>query len=110
MANETVLVGCRLPHGIRLHHPLDPSVTVLIRGLNQSEIIGAQHVTTRVNAEFWDAWKATHEGKFAPLVSGGIFEAGDEREVKAIMRDLEKVKTGFEAMPQTHGEIKKVED
>lgn len=106
MAGKTVTIGCRLPHGLIIHHPKDPSKKVELAGMNKAVIIGADHVTTPVDEEFWGAWKAEHKD-FAPLVSGAIFEAKSEVEAKAIAKELKGEKTGFEAMPSDEAALSK---
>lgn len=116
MANETVLIGCRLPHGLTLtiREPItkegQPGAViskVTIKGVNSSKIIGATHVTTPVDAEFWASWKKTFP-KFKALKNGAIFEAKtvDQADYKAKELEKSKVKTGFEKMSQTDMSVK----
>lgn len=95
-----VAIGCKLPNGIVLFHPLDRNVAVEIAGLNKSRIIGATHMTTPVDAEFWADWKAAHTD-FQPLLSNAIFEAASEREANDKAKELVNVKTGFEPLNKT---------
>lgn len=99
MAAKTVLIGCKLPHGLILDHPLDVSKKVELAGLNKAIIIGADCATTPVDGEFWETWKTVHKDHPA-LKSGAIFEARTTEEVKAKSKELKAEKTGFEAMPQ----------
>ena len=99
MAAKTVLIGCKLPHGLILDHPLDVSKKVELAGLNKAIIIGADCATTPVDGEFWETWKTVHKDHPA-LKSGAIFEARTTEEVKAKAKELKEEKTGFEAMPQ----------
>jgi hypothetical protein len=103
---KVVLIGCRLPQGLILHHPLKPDVKVTLAGLYTSKIIGATYVTTEVDAEFWETWKIVHEGKFQPLDSGAIFEASSEDAAKRIAKELTKEKTGFEPLKQDAAGVK----
>ena len=96
---KTVLIGCKLPHGLILDHPLDVSKKVELAGLNKAIIIGADCATTPVDGEFWETWKTVHKGHPA-IKSGAIFEARTTEEVKAKAKELKEEKTGFEAMPQ----------
>ncbi len=104
MATKSIVyVGCRLPHGIILDHPLDASKKCTLQGLNKSTIIGATYKTNEVDAEFWDAWAAVNK-EFKPLKSGAIFVAKSDADLKDIGKDLVKEKTGFEPMqPKSHG-------
>ena len=99
MAAKTVLIGCKLPHGLILDHPLDVSKKVELAGLNKAIIIGADCATTPVDGEFWETWKTVHKDHPA-IKSGAIFEARTTEEVKAKAKELKEEKTGFEAMPQ----------
>jgi hypothetical protein len=94
---STVIIGCRLPHGLVISHPLAKGVTATIAGMNKARIIGADHVTTEIDADIWAAWKLTHED-FAPLKSGAIFEARSQSEAASKAKEVRKEKTGFESM------------
>ena len=96
---KTVLIGCKLPHGLILDHPLDVSKKVELAGLNKAIIIGADCATTPVDGEFWETWKTVHKD-FPALKSGAIFEAKDAASAKAKAKELKDEKTGFEPMPQ----------
>ena len=98
MARDVVIVGCKLPHGLVLHHPMKPSEKVSLNGMNKAIIIGATHVTTEVDAEFWQTWKSVHEGKFPPLDSGAIFEARSTVEAASKAKERANEKTGFERL------------
>lgn len=104
---KTVIIGCRLPHGIVLDHPLDPANTVELAGLNKIRIIGAEHMTTEVDADFWEQWKTVHKD-FPALKSGAIFEAKTAADADAKAKELTAKKggsaTGFEpAKPDADG-------
>jgi len=94
---KTIIIGCKLPHGIILHHPLDPSKIVELNGKNKVTIIGAEHATTDVDAEFWEHWSSVH-AEFPALKSGAIFVAKSAADAEAIAREFEDRKTGFEPM------------
>ena len=96
---KTVLIGCKLPHGLILDHPLDVSKKVELAGLNKAIIIGADCATTPVDGEFWETWKTVHKDHPA-IKSGAIFEARTTEEVKAKAKELKEEKTGFEPMSQ----------
>jgi hypothetical protein len=98
---KTVTIGCKLPNGIVLEIG---EQQVEIDGLNKSVIIGATHVTTVVDADFWAAWKAKN-ATFSALKSGAIFEASNANEAAAIVKDTGK--TGLEPMPQKTKDIEK---
>ena len=95
MAN--VLIGCWLPHGIVLRHPLKQGVTATLLGLNSSKIIGATFITTEVDSEFWAAWKLANPA-FSPYTSNAIFEAKSESHAAGMAKEFKDEKTGFEKL------------
>lgn len=95
-----VVIGCKLPNGIVLEHPLDPSNTVELKGLNRVAIIGADHATTQVDDDFWGAWEAVHK-EFPALKSGAIFVAKSANDAAAIAKEFKGRKTGLEKMSKT---------
>jgi len=103
-----IIVGCRLPHGIILNHPLNPEDTVELNGLNKVVIVGADHATTEVDEDFWGIWKTAHKD-FQPLKSGAIFEAKNVAEAKGKGKELKAEKTGFEKVEQTAMGVKKAD-
>ena len=99
VGGTSVTIGCKLPHGIVLDHPLDPSKKVELRGKNRSLIIGAEYGTTEVDGEFWETWKTVH-AEFPALRSGAIFEAANASDLAAVAAELKDEATGFEPMSQ----------
>jgi hypothetical protein len=97
MANITV--GCKLPNGLVLEHPKNPDKTVILNGVNKAVISGIDYATTEVDEEFWNAWKESND-KFPALVSGAIFAAKGEANVKAVAKELKDEKTNLEPMRQ----------
>ena len=106
MAKETVLIGCRLPNGLVLHHPKNRNLTVKLAGTYEAKtesglyLPSKMYSTTAVDAEFWAEWKAAYEG-FGPLKTRAVFEAHSEQEAQSKAKNAEKVKTGFEPMSKT---------
>jgi hypothetical protein len=103
-----IIIGCRLPNGLTLTHPISKE-KVTLDGLYKAKIVGSTHVSTEVDADFWEAWKASMGKDYAPLKSGAIFEARNETEAIAKAKDLRKEKTGLEPMAQDAGGVKKAE-
>lgn len=100
---KTVLIGCKLPHGLIITSPLNPNHKVKILGLRDSKIIGATFIVTPVDEEFWEIWKSSYMD-FQPLKSGAIFEARTQDEADGKGKDLTTVKTGLERLsPTAHG-------
>jgi hypothetical protein len=94
-SGSKMIIGCRLPNGIVLEHPKDPRQKVTLNGVNKSLIKGSTYGITRVDRDFWAAWRKEH-GEFPALKMGSIFEAGSEGDAKAVARDLPP--TGLEPM------------
>ena len=97
MAAKIVVVGCKLPHGITIEHPMDPSKTVELKGKNKALIIGADYGTTEVDGDFFEQWAAVNK-EFPGVKSGAIFVAKNATEAAAIAAEFKDRKTGFEAM------------
>ena len=102
---KTVLIGCKLPHGLILDHPLDPDKKVALNGKNKALIIGADYGTTEVDGEFWETWKTVH-AEFPALRSGAIFEAANASDLAAVAAELKDEATGFEPMAQNAQGVK----
>jgi hypothetical protein len=108
-AKKIVLVGCKLPHGLRMELvDKDGKLQVkYLRGLNATLWHKGKResfVTTEIDADFWDGWKKAIGDKFKPLTSGAVFAANDPRSIQAKGNELEKVRTGFEPLdPTAHG-------
>ena len=100
---KIVVVGCKLPHGITIEHPMDPTKTVELKGNNKSLIVGAEYATTEVDADFFEQWAAVNK-EFPAVKSGAIFVAKSSADVAAMAAEFKDRKTGFEAMdPKSHG-------
>ena len=101
MAKETVLIGCRLPNGLVLHHPKNRNITVKLVGTYATKTDSGLFIppqpftTTQVDAEFWAEWKAAYVG-FPPLKTRAVFEARSDQEANAKAKNTPK--TGFEPM------------
>jgi hypothetical protein len=113
----TVIIGCKLPHGIFLH--LDSREEVvglkggietkfvreegserLINGANTSRLVGGFGLTT-LEKDWWDAWIAQNTNKrgkitFKPYATGMIFAVNSQSEAIAESRQREGLRTGFE--------------
>lgn len=106
MARETILIGCRLPNGMVLHHPQNRELTVKIAGTSSAPTESGLYLppkmfaTTEVDAEFWEAWKAAYVG-FPPLKNRAIFEARNDQEASAKAKEVKSEKTGFEQLSKT---------
>lgn len=100
---KIVVVGCKLPHGVILEHPMDRTNKVELSGKNKSLIVGADYASTEVDADFWEQWSAVNK-EFPALKSGAIFVAKSAADAAVVARETLDRKTGFEAMdPKSHG-------
>jgi hypothetical protein len=95
---DSMFVGCKLPHGLILDDPFNPAVKIVLNGRNKARIIGGQYGVTQVDDEAFNAWLSMNPG-YQPVVSGAIFHAKNENDLVAKARELERVETGFEPMP-----------
>ena len=102
-----IVIGCRLPNGLTLTHPITKD-KVTLAGLHSAKMIGSTHVSTEVDQDFWDVWKAAYKD-YAPLKSGSIFEARNETEALAKSKELRKETTGFEPIKQDAAVVKKLD-
>lgn len=93
--NQTVIIGCRLPHGITLQGIDGP---VVLNGENTALIPGAPGLT-HVDQAQAAYLSATYED-YAPFKSNAIFvsESAKVADAVAIARELTDEKTGFEGI------------
>lgn len=105
MPKETILIGSRLPFGLKIE-AVDSNGqlrTAEIRGLNSSRIVGATHVTTEVPRDLAEAWASKHPD-FPAIRSGAIFVAESERDAQAVAKEVQSQTTGLEPLvPGTGG-------
>lgn len=107
MAN-TIVIGCRLPHGLVLSVPGAQDVT--LNGANKSPafqydgaviVLNPEHYgSTEVDKSFWDTWLSLNP-EFPAVKSGALFVANSQRDADAKNRELLAEKTGFEAMAKS---------
>lgn len=117
-ASDVVVIGCRLPNGIKLRHPKNAKLEVELNGQNKDPafrrapfivLTADSFGTTEVDKKFWDEWLAANKN-FPPLKNSGIFVAKDVKEAESMALDLVKEKTGLEQMPQNAPGVKPVDD
>lgn len=76
----TVLIGCKLPHGLQLSLVGKPEVQVILNGQNQHAkgkdyfVPLTAYGETEIDNDFWQAWKKENEG-LDMVKNGLIFEA-----------------------------------
>lgn len=96
MALEKIVIGSKLPHGLIIAIP-ESEEKITIKGLNSLKIIGGDHVTTEIDAQYWARWKELHKG-YKPLESGAIFEAKTTNDAAAKAKEFAKRRTGLEPL------------
>ena len=101
MAN--VIVGCKLPHGLVLNLP-NSKVRVTLNGANSGTVIGLDGKVMRgtcgytpVDEGFIAQWLKLY-GETTMVKKQMIFVQKNEGSAKAMGAELEKEKTGFEAV------------
>lgn len=90
---EKVIVGCKLPHGLVLHHK---GTAVTLKGANSSRVIGG-HGLTEVDKGFYEAWLKQH-ANFAPVKAKAIFVSESRDEAEDAAEERKDVETGFEGL------------
>jgi hypothetical protein len=124
MAQEMVCVGCRLPNGFVFNYPskdIEQQKTgkkIPLKGANRSSLFEGVPMDKRILNDIHygityvpkATWEAILEiyADFAPIKSGVIFEAKNEKYLKEKAYDkiANKEKTGFEALAQGSHEVK----
>lgn len=121
MANDTVIVGCKLAGGLILQvgdkrvslrgsaHYVQPNPK---RKFQNPELIYADSITL-VSKEFWDAWVKQVGGKegYEPLKNGSIYASPNRNEAAARAKDTEEEVSGFEQVdPDKTANIEKAGD
>lgn len=112
---DTVVVGCRLLHGIGLQifetgktddgQPIRKAVgeKVWLNGANKSGLINGVGLT-EVDASFWDAW-VKDNASFAPFKNGHIFVQSTRERALSAADERKTLKTGVEPLdPEKPGE------
>jgi hypothetical protein len=111
----TVVVGCRLLHGIGLQlfqlsetddkQPIRKPVgeKVWLNGANKSGLINGVGLT-EVDASFWEAW-VKDNADFAPFKNGHIFVQSTKERALSAADERKTLKTGVEPIdPNNPGE------
>lgn len=116
-SGSEVVIGCRHPCGIVLDltNASGEVVKVKLNGQNSAQegspiilLSERDYGITYVDSNFWGAWKELFKD-YAPLKTGMIFEAKDERDAKAIHKEVKDEATGHEPMPQEGSGVKKAD-
>lgn len=93
---NTVIIGCKLPHGITLHGTAGQEIH--INGVNTSLVAGGFGLTNVDESEA--AYLFAQYDDFAPFKSKAIFSYGTDSvaDVAAMASELADIQTGFEGM------------
>ena len=121
--NNTVVVGCKLPHGILLQ--LDKLIetkgtdgktveTKAIRigdkytlnGANSSKVIGGYGITRNIPADFFEEWMKQN-ADFQPVKAGLIFRQDSLDKAEDQAEEQTAVKSGLEGIDPKHPDPEK---
>lgn len=93
---NTVIIGCKLPHGIVLHGTAGQEIK--LNGMNSALIAGGFGLTHVDESE--SAYLFAQYDDFGPFKSNAIFsyQTDSVADVAALGADLSDVQTGFEGM------------
>lgn len=97
-ANDTVTVGCKLPHGLHLDiYNNDGTLAArhTVAGTNASDVIGGHGVTIGVPKAHFDEWMKRNKDS-AAVRNELIFAHVNANDVAAQARSNAKNKSGFE--------------
>lgn len=95
--SKSIVIGCKLPHGIILEHPSDITKIIELNGKNKAMIIGSEYGITEVDSEFFEQWNLVNKN-FPALKSGAIFMAKNTSDIVSMASEFKERKTGFEPM------------
>ncbi len=121
--SETVLVGCKLPHGIYLdlYDGMNLRARVKLPGImtfkiptdpprkfqNPEVVLG--HTMTAVPRKHWEEWLEKNK-RHPSVVNGFVYAAKNETEAKAVAREHERETTGFEQVDPRALGVEKLSD
>lgn len=90
---DTVVIGCKLPHGLRLKVG---DTTRVLRGSNTSRIINGYGLT-RLPRDFFEAWLKVHKN-YVPVVRGLIFYQDNLKDAQSQAKEQQELRTGLEGL------------
>lgn len=93
---DTVTVGCKLPHGLKIDLAGVPKPVTLAGG-NSARIIGGYGMTPGVPKEAFVKWLADHSTT-PYVINGAVFmvDSGDKKSAIAQAKEKRDERTGFE--------------
>ncbi len=112
MSAQFVTVGCKLPNGLflDLKTKSGDEQRVVLKGANDSRIVGGYGLTEGVPAEFITEW-LKRNARHPAVVNKHIFLHDQTESAVSIAKENREVKTGLEAIdPISNGMLKKSKD
>lgn len=94
----TVVVGCKLPHGLIIQHA---GRKVVLAGSNAEGAIGGYGLTRGVDKEFFEGWLKDH-ASFEPVAKDLVFAVGQESAARGTASERKGEKNGFEPLDPTN--------
>lgn len=91
----TIVVGCKLPHGLILSVTGAPDVE--LNGTNSANIIGGYGLTEGVDGALFAQWLTVNH-QHPAVVNGLIFAQASVADAKAQAKDGANIKNGFEGI------------
>lgn len=94
-STETIVLGCKLPHGIILELPNRKGKRYTLRGTNAARIVGGYGITPGIPKSFWDEW-LTLNGDHPAVRNGSVFPEKNVERAEAKAKEMRRVRTGLE--------------
>jgi len=96
---ETVVVGCKLPHGLQIDLPISGAIErIHLRGNNDARIIGGYGLTPNVPADAFKQWLLNHKD-FKYVRKGMVFIESDMARARSRAKEMRnEAKTGMEPL------------
>ena len=88
----TVTVGCKLPNGLIIQVG---NKSHMLKGANDTAIVGGHGITEGVDKELWDAWLVANKDR-AMVKNGHVFAHGKTESTKAEATEKSSNKTKLE--------------
>ena len=115
--SRNVIVGCKLPNGIKLSITTPRGEeTIVLKGnafyrqpnpdrkFENPTLLGADGASvTIISREFWEEFLRQHPD-YKPYTSGAIYVAADRASIEDMSKDHKEIETGLEQLdPKKHG-------
>lgn len=95
----TCVVGCKLPHGLKLELRNESGVVQAhtLKGANDTRIVGGYGLTDGIPTSFMTTW-LERNAKHPAVVNGAIFMHDSVRGAESCAREFRELRTGIEAI------------